>query len=67
MLVKKGYSIRVDHRTLEAQQEETEQNGDSFLAKLNLRVPEEYIGMQRAHSNSPFVEVLKKKRAKTKI
>lgn len=40
-----GFSIRVDHRTLEAQKEEAEQNGDSSLARLFSRVPEKYIGV----------------------
>lgn len=40
-----GFSIRVDHRTLKAQKEETEKNGDIFLARLLSRVPEEYVGV----------------------
>ena len=43
VLERNGYSIRVDHRTLEAQKEEAEQNGDSSLARLFSRVPEKYI------------------------
>ena len=62
VLEKYGKTIRVDHRTLEAQQEEAEQNGDSFLAKVNLRVAEEYIGIQKSHSCNPFVVNLKKTR-----
>ena len=62
MLSKYGKTILVDHRTLDAQQQEAEQNGDSFLSKVNLRVAEEYIGIKRAHSNSPFVADLKKTR-----
>ena len=62
VLSKYGKTIRVDHRTLEAQQEKAEQNGDSFLAKVNLRVAEEYIGVEKAHSKNPFVEVVKKSR-----
>lgn len=64
VLEKYGKTIRVDHRTLDAQQEEAERNGDNFLSKVKLRVAEEYIGIKRAHSNSPFVAVLKKTRAK---
>lgn len=59
VLSKYGKPIRVDHRRLEAQQQEAEKKGDSFLAKINLRVPEEYIGVQKSHSNNPFVKVLK--------
>ena len=62
VLSKYGKSIRVDQRTLDAQQEEAESSGDSFLSKLNLRVPEEYIGVQKSHSVSPFVSDLKKSR-----
>jgi hypothetical protein len=40
-----GFSIRVDHRTLKAQKEEAERNGDTFLARLFNRIPEEYIGV----------------------
>ena len=40
-----GFSIRVDHRSLKAQKEEAERNGDSFLAKLFDRLPEKYIGI----------------------
>ena len=45
VLKKNGFSIRVDHRTLQAQKEEAEQNGDSSLARLFSRVPEKYIGI----------------------
>ena len=45
VLAKNGYSIRVDHRTLKAQKEEAEKNGDSTLARLFNRIPEEYIGV----------------------
>lgn len=62
VLEKYGKTIRVDHRTLDAQQEEAEQNGDNFLSKVNLRVAEEYIGIQKSHSCNPFVVDLKKTR-----
>jgi hypothetical protein len=62
VLEKNGYSIRVDSRSLDAQQQVAEQNGDSFLANFNLRVPETYIGIKRVHSNSSFVTDLKKTR-----
>ena len=45
VLARNGFSIRVDHRTLKAQKEEAEQNGDTFLARLLNRMPEEYIGV----------------------
>ncbi len=45
VLARNGFSIRVDHRTLQAQKEEAEQNGDSSLARLFSRVPEKYIGV----------------------
>ena len=45
VLERNGFSIRVDHRTLQAQKEEAEQNDDSFLARLFSRVPEKYIGI----------------------
>ena len=62
VLKKNGYSIRVDSRSLDAQQLAAEQNGDTFLSNFNLRVPETYIGVKRAHSNSHFVTDLKKMR-----
>ena len=45
VLERNGFSIRVDHRTLQAQKEEAEKNGDTFLARLFSRVPEEYVGI----------------------
>ena len=45
VLEQNGFSIRVDHRTLQAQKEEAEQNGDSSLARLFSQVPEKYIGV----------------------
>ena len=45
VLAKNGFSIRVDHRTLKAQREEAERNGDTFLARLFSRIPEEYVGV----------------------
>ena len=45
VLEQNGFSIRVDHRTLQAQKEEAERNGDTFLARLFSRVPEEYVGI----------------------
>ena len=45
ILEKNGFSIRVDHRSLKAQKEEAERNGDTFLARLFNRIPEKYIGV----------------------
>ena len=45
VLSRNDFSIRVDHRTLKAQKEEAERNGDTFLARLFSRVPEKYIGI----------------------
>ena len=45
VLERNGYSIRVDHRTLAAQKEEAEENGDAILARLFSREPEKYIGV----------------------
>ena len=45
VLERNGFSIRVDHRTLKAQKEESERNGDTFLARLFNRVPEKYVGI----------------------
>ena len=59
-----GYSIRVDHRTLKAQQVEAEKDGDDFLAKLYKRVPEEHIGVIATHRDgSPATEVKKYREA----
>ena len=60
VLNKNGYSVRVDHRSLEAQKEEAERNGDEFLTKLYKRVPEAHIGVVAAHKESiPATEVKK--------
>ena len=63
VLAKNGFSIRVDHRTLKAQKEEAEQKGDSSLARLFNRNPEEYIGVIACKENEdPKFERLKKYR-----
>ena len=51
VLEQNGFSIRVDHRTLQAQKEEAERNGDTFLARLFSRVPEEYVGVISCKEN----------------
>lgn len=61
VLEKNGFSIRVDHRSLLAQKEEAERNGDSFLAKLFDRIPEKYVGIISCKENDdPKLERLKK-------
>ena len=61
VLAKNGFSIRVDHRTLKAQKEEAEKKGDSSLARLFNRNPEEYIGVIACKENeNPKFERLKK-------
>ncbi|MBR0290071.1 MAG: MobA/MobL family protein [Selenomonadaceae bacterium] len=60
VLEQNGFSIRVDHRTLKAQKEEAEQNGDSFLARLFSRMPEKYIGIiGNQEDDEPRLERLK--------
>ena len=51
VLERNGFSIRVDHRTLQAQKEEAESNGDTVLARLFSRVPEKYIGVISCQEN----------------
>ena len=64
VLERNGFSIRVDHRSLQAQKEEAEQNGDSFLARLFSRVPEKYIGIiGNQEEDEPRLERLKQFRA----
>ena len=64
VLAQNGFSIRVDHRTLKAQKEVAEQNGDSSLARLFNRIPEEYIGVISCkEGNNPKFERLQKFRS----
>ena len=64
ILAQNGFSIRVDHRTLQAQKEEAEKNGDSFLARLFSRVPEEYVGVISCkEDDDPRIERLKEFRS----
>lgn len=62
VLKKNGFSIRVDHRTLQAQKEEAAKNGDEFLTKLYKRVPEAHIGVVAAHQESASANEVKKYR-----
>ncbi len=64
VLAKNGFSIRVDHRTLKAQQVEAEQNDDEFLAKLYKRMPESYIGIIAAHEENALTTDVKNYRAR---
>ena len=64
VLERNGFSIRVDHRTLKAQKEEAAKNGDTFLARLFNRIPEQYIGViSSKDADDPKVEQLKKFRS----
>ena len=64
VLKQNGFSIRVDHRSLAAQKEEAEHNGDSSLTRLFSRVPEKYIGLIGSQEDDePRLERLKKFRA----
>ena len=51
VLAKSGFSIRVDHRSLKAQQAEAEKHGDDFASNLYKRMPESYIGVIQAHED----------------
>ena len=64
VLMRNGFSIRVDHRTLLAQKEEAQRKGDTFLARLFRRVPEKYIGVISCQEvNEPRLEHLKEFRS----
>ena len=64
VLEQNGFSIRVDHRSLKAQKAAAEQNGDTFLARLFSRIPEEYVGIISCHEDDePKMERLRKFRA----
>lgn len=45
VLAKSGFSIQVEHRSFKVQKEETEHNGDTFIARIFSRVLEEYVGV----------------------
>ena len=61
VLSRNDFSIRVDHRTLKAQKEEAERNGNTFLARLFSRVSEKYIGIISCQDDDePKLERLKK-------
>ena len=51
VLERNGFSVRVDHRTLQTQKEKAERNGDTILARLFSRAPEKYIGVISCQEN----------------
>ena len=68
VLEKNGFSIRVDHRSLKAQKEEAERNGDSFLARLFNRIPEKYVGVISCQDDDdPKIQRLKEFRNLRKL
>ena len=62
VLAQNGFSIRVDYRSLKAQQIEAEKHGDDFLAKLYKRMPESYIGVISAHEENSLATEVKRYR-----
>ena len=60
VLAKNGFSIRVDHRSLKAQQSEAEEHGNDFLAKVYKRMPESYIGIISAHEDDGLAADVKR-------
>ena len=64
VLAKNGFSIRVDHRSLKAQQSEAAEHGNDFLAKVYKRIPESYIGIISAHESDGLAADVKRFREK---
>ena len=64
VLAKNGFSIRVDHRSLKAQQSEAVEHGNDFLAKVYKRMPESYIGIISAHEEDGLAADVKRFRGK---
>lgn len=63
ILKKYGFQARVDHRSLKAQRQEALANGDTFLAALLDRIPEEHISPTSfLEEKNPQVERIKKYR-----
>ena len=60
VLTQNGFSTRVDHRTLQAQQVEAKEHGDDFLAKLYKRMPESYIGVISAQEDDSLAKDIKR-------
>ena len=67
VLEKYGYSARVDHRSLKAQEQEARMNGDLVLANLLNRIPEEHISKHGVLEDSnPQVQRIKQYRVHKK-
>jgi len=64
ILAKNGFSVRVDHRTLQAQKKEAERNGDEILVQVYNRKPEKYIGVMSTHLGDESVKNLLSERVK---
>ena len=62
VLARNGFSIRVDHRSLKAQQAEAEKHGDDFASNLYKRIPESYIGVIQAHEDNELSNGVKRYR-----
>ena len=62
VLKQNGFSIRVDHRSLQAQQMEAEKHGDEFASNLYKRMPESYIGVIAAHEENSLATEVKRYR-----
>ena len=60
VLARNGFSIRVDHRSLKAQQSEAAEHADDFLAKVYKRIPESYIGIISAHEEDGLAKDVKR-------
>ena len=62
VLAKNGFSIRVDYRSLKAQQAEAEKRGDEFASNLCKRMPESYIGIIPVHEENELSNGVKRYR-----
>ena len=62
VLAANGFSIRVDHRSLKAQQLEAQEISDTFLVQLHQRTPESYIGIISAHKDDRLSSNVKENR-----
>ena len=63
-LEKNGVNLRVDHRTIKAQQEEALSSGNYLLADLLNKVPEKYLGpVDPLNEDNQRVQLLKSLRA----
>ena len=62
VLTQNGFSIHMDCRTLKAQQETAEKDGDNFLAQLYKRMPESYVGILPVQEETENSRALKRYR-----